>query len=379
MTAAAVDVDRAVVGCVVDPGTDLVDARERLDCWLWDRPEVAEFLDVVLVPGGPLSSASLESVLAAVAPNLPMNGDPPRERVALVVVVPAADVTGIAEAVHVRGPLGAVVLTLAEHDDPVAAVAATCAHVLDLASRQVLPALTHRLEETTVTDPVPAPYVVDEGPAPAPVPVLVPRPAPAPVAPIRLLYVVWLGQTPHPGRRRAQRRWVERVLDTVAERSGDHVVRLVGLGNGLSDQSEFAPVAEFRSVRRLRRRQHAWPQVHGVLDVARAGHDLDALMERDLERVAFEGLPVLDRSVVMVVGETPIAGQGVANAFAGLAASVRMLWVAPERPSLALPTMFEAPRGAERLSEHRELDEEVVRKLGLRPRSSLGERLDGSD
>ena len=379
MTAAVVDVDRAVLACVVDPGTNLVDARERLDCWLWDRPEVADFLDVVLVPGGSLPSASFELVLAAAGPLLPGDEEAAREQVALVVVAPAADVLGFAEAVQARGPLGAVVLTLAEHDDPVAAVAATCAHVLDLASRQVLPALTHHLEETTVTDPVPAPYVVDEGPAPVPVPVLVPRPAPAPVAPVRLLYVVWLGQTPHPGRRRAQRRWVERVLDTVAERSGDHVVRLVGLGNGLSDQSELAPAAEFRSVRRLRRRQHGWPRVQGVLDLARAGHDLDTLLERDLERVAYEGLPVLDRSVVVVVGEAPVAGQGVADAFAGLAGSVRLLWVAPERPALALPTMFEAPPGAERLTEHRELDEEVVRKLGLRPRSSLGERLDGSD
>jgi hypothetical protein len=310
-------------------------------------------------------------VLAAAGPHLPDVGPREAERVALVVVASAAVVPAIVEALHARGPAGAVVLTLADDPDLVTAVGAACAHVLDLASWQVLPPLQ---EENPVTTPVPPPYDV------APVvsaPLDPVDPVAAGVAPVRLLYVVWLGQTPHPGRRRAQRRWVERVLDLVAERSSDHVVRLVALGDGLSDQSELAPAAEFRSVRRFRSREHRWPHVHGVLNLARAGHDLGVLLERDLERVAFEGLPVLDRSVVVVVGEAPLAGTGVAGAFADLAASVRLLWVAPERPNLALPTMFEAPAGAERLTEHRELDEEVVRKLGIRPVTALADRLDG--
>jgi hypothetical protein len=149
---------------------------------------------------------------------------------------------------------------------------------------------------------------------------------------------------------------------------------MIALGDGICDQTDLAPAGDFRSVSRFRRREKPWPRTRGMLNMPQVLTDLRALMERDLDRLAFEGIQVVERTCLVIVGDTPTASSAVHEVFTDLGDSLRFLWVTPARKQVTIPALYLAPEGAEQLIEHRELDEEIVRKLNLRPRSTLAHR-----
>lgn len=94
--------------------------------------------------------------------------------------------------------------------------------------------------------------------------------------------------------------------------------------------------------------------------------DLEAQLARDLDQLEYEGVNVVDRSCIVVVGENPAVGSTLSRTFEQLGGSMRFLWVTPARQRIALPDAL-LTHGALHLTEHAELDQEIARKLNLRP------------
>lgn len=374
----AVETDRIVVAQLVGVEVDLTAARTTLEGWLDDHPEVDELIEIELVPTLEAAERFLVSVRA----------EQTHGRAVLAVAVP---VDAVADAEYLfaqeRGVPWALVLTVEPPTSVVEVVAATthtCELLLALASADQLRTLPPTPPTPPFAETQESPMTVH--PAMAKTETAEPHllAGVTPESPTdetsvagHLLYIAWLGEQRDGRQAAAQRRWAARTLDHVADRSSRHVVRLIALGDGISDQSRLGPAEEFRTPSWLARRRHGWPKVRGNVGLVQVFRDLGAQLARDVDQLTYEGVAIGDRTCVVVVGQSLAGGGSLEPAFESLTSSMRFIWVTPSRQRTGVPAAL-ITEGSVHLVEHPEIDQEIARRLGLEP-DGLRHRLGQAD
>jgi hypothetical protein len=182
----------------------------------------------------------------------------------------------------------------------------------------------------------------------------------------QMLYIASLGNA-HKSRRRG-RWWPQELVDIIAAHSGDRLVRLLALGDGIVGQSplglagDFASGAPNWSTKR-------WPKSDGRLDMREALSAISAQHHRDIQQAAFEGVRVTQTTLVMNLQDAVSGVIHLRDQISDLRTRMQLVVVASDDRVLR---MYEELSAGQAFTWHPELAAEVARALGVGPRSLNG-------